>query len=351
MSEIDPLYQELAARIQCGESKYIPQILAKLANPEQARILLELPASSAEELAGRLNMDKPTVDKHMLELYEKGLLYYSRSRGGIRFCRDAVELRDAAASNPKFDEELGQEFFDLWDEWTDNEAAQWIAERRSSTGPSKPGARLMAQWKSIKDIPGVLPCDDVREVLRANADMLAVNPCCCLRITREPERGIPHDICLLVRKTAEYSVDRGSARKITVKEALDILKDIEKYALVHTTWNQKMVRRLISNSDKRCLAFRWTDLAGIQQVMAPTRFQATVEPEKCLGCRTCVDEVCLFEAAQMKYYPEFGEERACIDTEKCMGCGNCVLHCPIGAWKMTLVRPPEFIPDRWEPGA
>ena len=47
----------------------------------------------------------------------------------------------------------------------------------------------------------------------------------------------------------------------------------------------------------------------------------------------------------MKYYPEFGEERAYIDTEKCMGCGNCVINCCIGARKMKLVQPPEFVPD------
>jgi len=51
MSEIDPIYKEIAAKIQCEDSKYIPQILAKLANLEQARILRELPASSAEEIA------------------------------------------------------------------------------------------------------------------------------------------------------------------------------------------------------------------------------------------------------------------------------------------------------------
>ena len=44
MSEIDPIYRELAARIGCEDSKYIPQILAKLANLEQARILHEMPS-------------------------------------------------------------------------------------------------------------------------------------------------------------------------------------------------------------------------------------------------------------------------------------------------------------------
>jgi len=353
MSEIDPIYQELAVRLLSGESKYVPQIIAKLANLDQARILRELPVSSTEELAERLNMDKKTVDELVRDLYEKGCLYYSRSKGGIRFAQDLVELRDAATSHPKFDESLGQEFFDLWDAWTNEESAQHLADGMKTIARTGPGGRVMAQWKSIKDVPGVQAFDDVREVLRANADTLAINPCCCLRITKDPTRDIPEEICIVIRKTAEYSVDRGSGRKITVKEALDILKDIEKHALVHITNNAKFIRRLISNSDTRCLAFRWVKpynpdaTVEAWQLWAPSRFQATVDPEKCLGCKTCV-ELCLFDAARMKHYPEFGEERAYIDTEKCMGCGNCVLLCPIGAKKMVLVRPPEFIPDRME---
>jgi NAD-dependent dihydropyrimidine dehydrogenase PreA subunit len=84
-------------------------------------------------------------------------------------------------------------------------------------------------------------------------------------------------------------------------------------------------------------------------MIAPSRFEATVEAEKCLGneCKKCT-EICIFGAAQMKHYTEFDEERAYIDTEKCMGCGNCVVHCPVGVQKMKLVRPPEFIPDEYD---
>jgi len=344
MSEIDPIYQELAARLKSEKSEYIPRILAKLAGPEQARILLELPASSAEEIAEKLNMDKKKVDTLMRDLYEKGCIYYSRSGGNIRFCQDVIELRDAAASNPKFDEELGQEYFDLWDEWTDNEVAQFMAEQLPPELLKVPGARIMAQWKSIKDVPGTEWFDDAREVLIRNADTLAVNPCCCIRITEKPGDEIPREICLVIRKTAEYSVDRGSGRRIAVKEALDILKSLERFALVHTTNNAKSVRRLISNSDERCLAFRF-GVADMKQMFAPTRFQPTIDAGKCLGCKTCV-ETCRFGAAQMKHYPEFGKERAILDAEKCMGCGNCVLQCPVGCRTMTVVRPPEFIPDQ-----
>jgi len=74
-----------------------------------------------------------------------------------------------------------------------------------------------------------------------------------------------------------------------------------------------------------------------------TRFRATVDPEQCIGCRRCIDERCQFGAIQMKYYPEFGEERSYTDEEKCVGCGLCVETCCIGARGMKIVEPPEYI--------
>ncbi len=47
----------------------------------------------------------------------------------------------------------------------------------------------------------------------------------------------------------------------------------------------------------------------------------------------------------MRHYPEAGEERAYIDPEKCMGCGSCVVSCPVGVRTMKLVRPAKHIPD------
>jgi len=209
-------------------------------------------------------------------------------------------------------------------------------------------SRIIPQWKSIKDTPGVLPCDDVRELFRENEDTLAVNPCSCARIYRKVTPRSTEEFCFIVGAPAKYNIDRGTGRKITLKEAMDILNQIEKYALVHIGYNEKKLNRLISNSDRNCAIFRFVPV-NVREMIAPSRFEATVDAKKCLGseCRKCT-EICIFGAAQMKHYPEFGEERAYIDREKCMGCGNCVIHCPIGVQKMKLVRPPEFIPDEYE---
>ena len=48
MSEIDPIYRELAATIHGADLEYTPRILSLLANKEQARILRALPDRDRE---------------------------------------------------------------------------------------------------------------------------------------------------------------------------------------------------------------------------------------------------------------------------------------------------------------
>jgi ferredoxin len=83
--------------------------------------------------------------------------------------------------------------------------------------------------------------------------------------------------------------------------------------------------------------------ADWRKTHAPSRFLATVDPKNCRACKLCVNR-CQFGAAQIKFYPELGQERAFVDAEMCMGCGSCVVTCPGKARTMKLVRTPEHVP-------
>ncbi len=58
-----------------------------------------------------------------------------------------------------------------------------------------------------------------------------------------------------------------------------------------------------------------------------------------------MEKRCQFGGAQMKFYPEYGKEKAYVDVELCMGCGNCVETCPTGARTFKLVRPVEWVTE------
>jgi len=340
MGEIDPIYKELASRIAGSQSEYVPYTLAKLANLEQANILQALPdkdrdpaagrsLSVSDKLAEKLNLDKGTVDKHIQEMFEKGLVFPTRA--GPQMARTHIQLHDSTLGNPKFDESLGREFFDLW-------GAQERAMRKPGPEDLRPEMapfRVLPRWNAIKDLPGVEPYENISEILKSQ-QTLAVIPCGCKRAHQDRWCEVPGESCITLGRTAEYNLSRGLGRKITYDEAMEILEKFDKYPVVNTTVNQKEVNQLICNCHYCC--------CSVVGGGAKSRYVAELDPEKCRGCKLCISR-CQYGAISMKNYPELEGERAYVDPEICRGCGCCVISCPAEARTMKLVRPPEHVPD------
>ena len=88
--EIDPIFKEVAELLEKGlkDSKYMPWIMERLVNIDQARILLALPDTDRDESLGRhdlseqfakkLDMDMDTLKKHIRYLYENGMAFPTR---------------------------------------------------------------------------------------------------------------------------------------------------------------------------------------------------------------------------------------------------------------------------------
>ena len=346
MNELDPIYKELAGRLGMEHSELLARIIARLATPEQARIVRELPAPS-EEIAEKLNIDKETVDRHIQELIEKALVFPTKK--GPQMARSLLQLHDASlSSNSKYLESLGKEFFNLWLEFDSTE--RYEDSVKMTAGGTRPLWRMIPKWRAVKDIPGILPSEDVREIIKSQ-EVLALVPCCCKREHQERECGVPEEVCINVSRTAQYNIDRGAGRQITAEEALQVMDKMDEHPVVHMVINQASVTQLLCNCHICCCGPMWRmarqDEYKMEQGIAKSRFEAVVDPEKCQACGTCVER-CQFGAAQMKYYPELGGERAYIDIDKCMGCGCCVISCPSEARSMKLVRPPEHIPEAFE---
>jgi NAD-dependent dihydropyrimidine dehydrogenase PreA subunit len=338
---VEPIYFELADKIFPGDKEIMPRIIARLANTEQAKIVAalpdpDLPPSSGRSLevsdafAGKLGMDKVLVTKHIRELFEKGLVFPTKK--GPSMARTFMQLHDAALGNPNYDKSLGRIYYDLWG---------------SIEGPMvKPAAgnlpagyasefRVVPRWLSIKDVPGVQPFENAPALLKSRS-LIAVMRCGCKASHTDRWCGVPDESCITLDRTAEYNLERKTGRKISADEAISIIEKFDRQPTVHLTVNQREVTQLLCNCHYCCcLAIK---------IAQKSRFISEADPNKCRGCKVCVER-CQFQATSMKKYEGIEGEKAFSDPEVCRGCGSCNITCKSGARSMKLVRPLEHVPE------
>jgi NAD-dependent dihydropyrimidine dehydrogenase PreA subunit/biotin operon repressor len=344
MNDIDPIYAELAGRLGLEDSIFMPQILQRLMSFEQAQIVQELPAPP-EEIGTKLNLDKAAVEAHLQELFEKGVVFPTRK--GYQMARTFSQMHDTQ-TNPKFDETLGVEYFELWHKLIFEEQGGPIdILLEELAGGELPATRIIPRWRSIENTEGVLPCEDVREILKAQ-DQLALIPCVCQRLHPHRECDVPNEKCIVVGRTALYHLKRGDGRTLNVEEALRRIEELDNHPVVHITLNQKGVNLLLCNCHACCcdVIKPMTEQTkyALTQGLAKSRYLAVVDPDDCRGCGKCL-ESCPFGAVQTKTQPDHDRPKAFVDPEKCMGCGVCVLRCHAEARAMKLVRPADHIPE------
>src|SRR5512139_1910055 len=89
-------YRTLAERSGHGNSERLLSILAKAMTPEEAALLVELPASP-DSLAAKFSLDPGTIEEKIRELTRRGLVVPSRR--GARFPTNLGFLHEAMLSS------------------------------------------------------------------------------------------------------------------------------------------------------------------------------------------------------------------------------------------------------------
>ena len=347
MSEVDPIYNELAIKITREDNKTLPLVLERMANLQQARIMREM-RNTTENIASALGLDKATVEKDLQYLFERGLV--AQGRKGWSLVNNTVLVKDrVASSNHKYDDDV---LFDLLHKMSLEDSDN--LEERLKNGEEIPlireGMRVVPKWRTIKDIPGILPIEDAREIFKDNAPIVIHDcPCRVVYRARPCKDTVPIDICLAAGRTGQYFLDRDAGREITYDELIDFLDKLDEFPLVSTTGNSSRMPSILCSCCADCCglfvkAARTKPALG-QVTYAKSRFVIEDHPEECTVCGDCLDNRCPVDAISWKEYPGLDGERAYTDNEECVGCGLCVLTCPTEARKMKLVRPPEHIPD------
>jgi len=327
------VYQQLAESVGGGDSKYIPAIFETLTDEKEAKVLLAAaPPASLQEIAQKSGLKEEEVEKMIDPLFRKGLLFKSKKGEEIKFyrVRHLLQMHDSTAVilNPP------QKMLALWKDFMEKEFAEF-SRRIEQLLPSAV-VRVIPVNLSINPETHILAFDDIKTII-TNARNLAVTPCSCRKI--DGKCGKPVEVCVQVDKAADYSIERGTGRKLEKAEALDLMKMCEEEGLIHVSDNKRAPGHVICNCCSDC-CLNWPSLrTGLGKFVVPSRFRARVDFEKCSSCGTCLDR-CHFEAISME-----GEgDTAVINPEKCMGCGLCLVTCPEGVITLDEVRPAEFVP-------
>ncbi len=328
MTQTD-LYQQLTNAIGISESVIIPKIFKMLADEDEAKVVLAAaPPGTVAEIAERSGVPAEKVEQLIDPLFKKGLLFKSSKPGIYYRVKYMLQFHDATILAPG----MTQEFFDLWKEYHHTEFDKHMVEFQALLPGS--AMRVIPIDAVIKPDLQVAYFDDVRQVVE-KARILAVTACTCRVV--DGKCGKPVDVCIQVDKAADYALERGSGRKLTKEESLEMLKKCGEEGLVHVVGNSRGLGHIICNCCDDC-CINWVNHGQTAtNFTAPSRFSAFVDADNCTGCENCLDR-CYFDAISL----DTGV--SVIDQEKCMGCGLCAITCEDDAITMKQVRPEEFVP-------
>lgn len=337
---IDEAYHEVAERMGHSGSEPLVEILTKVMTPQEARFLLELPASNAD-LAAKFNQDEKTIESTIHHLARRGLVVASRK--GFRLARDPGPLADnTLASAPEF---IPPGLADLWKDFY--EAGWWRETVEAVSMAENPFNRVIPAQKSTPPGVDLLPSETVRGIVEAQQLISLVN-CSCRVMLRNCDH--PVRTCIHFGRRAEYDLFRGSGRRLSTDEAVAESLSAQESGLVTTTANSSMpeaVEFICHCCGCCCLALECTIRTdNVTKVLSQSRFVARIDQQTCNGCQECVER-CYFSAIDMERHPAFKRLKAIINPDKCMGCGLCVITCEVGAVTMECVRPPEHIPSEF----
>lgn len=337
---MDEAYLKVAERMGYSGSETLLKVLTTAMTPEEARFLLELPASNAD-LAAKFNQDEKTIENTIHDLARRGLVVASKK--GFRLARDPGPLEDnTLASAPEF---IPPELPQLWKDFY--ETGWWRETADAVSMMEKPLMRVIPAQKSIPPSAEVLASESVSGIVEAQQLISLVN-CSCRVMLRNCDH--PIRTCIHFGRRAEFDLFRGSGRQLSVDEAIAESLSAEESGLVNTTANTSMpeaIEFLCHCCGCCCLALDGPIRTGnVNKVISKSRFLAKVDQGTCNGCQECVER-CYFGAIEMERLPAFKKLKATINPTKCMGCGLCAIKCEAEAITMELVRPPEHIPSEF----
>ena len=196
----------------------------------------------------------------------------------------------------------------------------------------------------------IVPFDLVKHAIE-KADYIGAMEKCLCREANGCEH-YPHDLaCLFLGKSGRMVVEHGIAHEATKEEALARVEKAAELGLAcMSLWVE--VEQLVwgLRNDQMsdmvevcfccpccCTAMNLckSTTRDIRRRFTPSGFTATIDHDKCIGCKKCAETICPQDALQFRT----SDGKAVVNQEVCFGCGYCKPACPTGAISIKQTMP------------
>jgi Pyruvate/2-oxoacid:ferredoxin oxidoreductase delta subunit len=299
------------------------ELTSVLFTPEEAAISNALPRgfSPAAKIADILGEKEEDLAPVLEEMAEKGLCFSGKNDGvtcyaGPPFVPGIFEYQFMRGTNTERDKTLARLIRDY---------EHAVKENRTSPKDAFPVARVITVDRTIKAGNHIHTYDQVKSYIE-RYEPLAVGTCYCRHqaklIDEAGHCGKPDDVCLQLGRGAQFVIDRGMGRKITQKEAMEILDRSEEAGLVHCTNNRQDIDFLCNCCACHCVILQEALAHPKPGLAVNSGFQPVWNDDRCTACETCIDR-CPMDAINMAH-----NDVLLVNLERCIGCGVCATGCP-----------------------
>ena len=323
------------------------RLLKRFFNPEEARLAMKLSykpcaINDVYEVGKGSGMSFNDMENMLDEMMKNGAIGHLEREGTRYFFNVPLVIGMYEGQLNR----LTPEFLADFHEYTSDKA--FGLEFLSTELPQM---RTIPVRKSIRPEHHVTTYDHLTDLITGTDGPIVVNECICRKVA--DSKGNPCqkttrlETCMALGDIAKNCVRIGVGREVSKEVALDIARQNESDGLILQPSNTQKLEFICACCGCCCGMLRAHKMLPKPVAFWSTNYYASVDPESCTGCETCVER-CQVNAVSI-------DENIGVSTvnlDRCLGCGNCVSSCPSEAIslfkKEKEVTPPENSEDLYD---